>query len=329
MRIRPEKIKKILIIQYEPFGDVLLNTGYLPFLRKKFPGARIVFLVRYPYSVVLEGNPDIDELMVFRQERGIGYIFSRLMLFMRIFRRRFDLVLDQMRGTGSAQMTFFSFARYRIGWKNSRLKCFYNVLVPEGEARYSAALKFDLLKPLGIAEQMFKLFYHIKDESLEYIDDWLRDKNLENFVCIAPSSPVAKKKWNPESFAQAIDGIVERLGLPVVLLGGPNEMEDMRKVASFAKHEPHIAPPTDFNQAAAMLKRAKLLLCNDGGMNHLCVTTGTPALAIFGNTKPINWCPSMMGNYRCLFVPNHPRNDENRFGITPEMVVNTIVEMLK
>ncbi len=328
MCIRPDKIKKILIIQYEPFGDVLLNTGYLPFLRKKFPEAHIVVLVRHPYSTVLEGNPDIDELMVFRQGKGLGYIFSRLGVFLRVFRRRFDLVLDQMRGTGSAQMTFFSFARYRIGWKNSRLKFVYNVRVSEGEPRYSGALKFDLLKPLGITQQPFKLFYHIKDESLEYIDDWLRDKISGEFVCIAPGSPVPKKKWNPESYAQAADGIVERLGLPVVLLGGPAELDDMRKVASLAKCEALIAPPTDLNQAAAMLKRAKLLLCNDGGMNHLCVTTGTPALSIFGNTKPINWCPSMMGNYRCLFNPNHPKDDENRFGITPEMVVNMIVEMI-
>jgi len=35
------KIRKILLIQYKPFGDVLLNTGYLPTLRKHFPNAQI------------------------------------------------------------------------------------------------------------------------------------------------------------------------------------------------------------------------------------------------------------------------------------------------
>ncbi len=324
-----ENIRKILIIQYEPFGDVLLNTGYLPFLRKKFPKARIVFLVRHPFNIALEGNPDIDELKVFKKGRGIGYLFSRFGLFAWICGQRFDMVIDQMRGTGSAQMTFFSFARYRVGWQNSRLTFVYNITAPEGKPRYSAALKFDLLKPLGIDEQPFKLFYHIKEKSFEYIDSWLSENKISEFICIAPGSPVPKKKWNPKCFAEVADFIVEQQGTPVVLLGSPSEQGDLKNVASKMKHRPYYAPPTDFNQAAAMLKRAKLLVCNDGGMNHLCVTTGTPALSIFGRTKPVNWCPSMMGNYRCMHVPNHPQDDEKLFGVTSHMVIENIREMLE
>ena len=43
-------IKRILIIQQKPFGDILLNTGYLPELRKHFQHAQIDYLIQNPYK---------------------------------------------------------------------------------------------------------------------------------------------------------------------------------------------------------------------------------------------------------------------------------------
>ncbi len=329
MPIKIDEISKILVIQFEPFGDILLNTAYLPALRKKFPKAHIVFLARTPFHKVLENNPHIDEVMVFKQGKGMGYVLSRIKVFARVFARRFDIVIDQMRGTGSAQIAMFSMARYRLGWANSRVAFMYNIPVLPGENRYSASMKFDLLKPLGIDEEPYKLHYHIKDESFQYIDQWIEENHLTDFVCISPGSPVPKKKWRLENYAQVADMIIEKLGLPVVILWGPREMDDVNGVISHMKRDALIAPPTDFNQGAAMLTRAKLLVCNDGGINHLCASTGTPALSIFGNTNPINWCPKPLGNYRCLYVPDHPKDDGNRFGISPETVMKNIEQMLQ
>ena len=49
MDIRTAQIKKVLIIQIRPYGDVLLNTAYLPELQQRLPTARIDFLVQAPY----------------------------------------------------------------------------------------------------------------------------------------------------------------------------------------------------------------------------------------------------------------------------------------
>ena len=63
MNIDLQSIKRILIVQYQPFGDVLLNTGYFPALRKKFPDAKIDYLIKEKYKIVLENNPFLDELI--------------------------------------------------------------------------------------------------------------------------------------------------------------------------------------------------------------------------------------------------------------------------
>ena len=80
MKVDLQKIHKILIIQYQPFGDVLLNTGYLPALRKKFPDAKIDYLVKSKYKIILENNPYLDEIVDFEDGKGLHYIPERIRL---------------------------------------------------------------------------------------------------------------------------------------------------------------------------------------------------------------------------------------------------------
>ncbi len=318
MKIDLKNIKKILIIQYQPFGDVLLNTGYLPALHEKFPDAKIDFLVRKPYHIVLENNPFLDELVTFEAKKGIQYLFERIKVIRRIRKQKYDLVIDQMRGTGSGQITFFSGANYRLGFTTSRYRFAYNIKAKQQQERYSASLKFDLLAPLGIVERPYKLFYHIATESIEYVNDWLSQEDLQDkqLICISPGSPVSKKKWNSLNYAKLADLIIENTNYKIILLWGPQEKADVDSVKSQMKYKPIIAPATNFNQAAALLKHCKLLICNDGGLNHLSFAVETSSLAIFGNTKPINWSP--LGHYY-LYNENFNADTNNTFGISAEM----------
>ena len=304
MQIDLNNIKKILIIQYKPFGDVLLNTAYLPFLREKFPNAQIDFLVRKPYQVVLEGNPYIDEIISFVHRDGWRYFFDRGRLEYQLYRRKYDLVIDQIRNSGSALLTFFSRAKYRIGWDNIRWRSFYNIRVPRKDDRYYASMKFDLLKPLGIKEKSDKLFYHIKPESVDYINQWFSEQRLAEtkLICFSPGSPIKRKKWNLDHYAKSADLILENTDRKVLMLWGPREKDDVDTIASRMTHVPIIAPPTDFNQAAAMLQKCELLICNDGGINHLAVAVKTPSLAIFSYTNPTKWCATELGRHFYPFL---------------------------
>ena len=72
MKLNCSEIKKILVIQFRPFGDVLLATSYLEALRKSFPRADIDFLVKEPYQEVLDKNPYLSNVISFPQERGMS-----------------------------------------------------------------------------------------------------------------------------------------------------------------------------------------------------------------------------------------------------------------
>jgi ADP-heptose:LPS heptosyltransferase len=192
MEINTAEINNILIIQSSPFGDVLLNTGYLPFLREKFPDAHIDFRVSRPFHTIIEHNENIDELVLYDKNlKGLAYIKEGIRIIREVRRRKYDLVIDQNRATRSAQIVLFSGAHYRIGFTNFTWRFVYNIKVTPDPARYSASAKFDLSTPLGISEQSYHLHYHVTQQSFDFIDQWIKINKLCNtkWICVAPGSP--------------------------------------------------------------------------------------------------------------------------------------------
>ena len=54
---------KILLVKLNHLGDTLILTPTVRFLRKQFPEARIDVLVRAGGESILQGNPDIDNVI--------------------------------------------------------------------------------------------------------------------------------------------------------------------------------------------------------------------------------------------------------------------------
>lgn len=329
MQVDLSQVRSVLIIQIRPFGDVLLNTGYLPFLRKKLPRARIDFLVKHPFDSVLADNPNIDNLVVFGKSSPRWEWLDKIQLMRAVRRRRYDVIIDQIQGTTSAQVVMFSRAAYKIAAAGRKWSWLYNLRVHQ-EGRYNASMKFDLLRPLGIQESPYELDYRIQPASTAYIQAWLDRANPDQrrLICISPGSPRVKKKWGAVHFAALADLIHEHTDRRVVLLWGPKEAQDLAKVTAAMKHQPLIAPPTDYNQAAALLKACALLICNDGGLNHLSVATQTASVAVFGGTSPKFWSPQgVFPNHHHLVNPGWDGRSDS-FGIPPQAVFEKVQEIL-
>jgi len=334
-----EQIWRILIIQYKPFGDVLLNTAYLPALRRKFPGAVIDFLVQRPYSTILEDNPYIDNLILMEKRKGRtpAYYYERIRTIIRVRKLKYDTVIDQIRGPGSAQITFFSGAKLRLGWNKtrrwSRLKGYnwvYNYRAPRNNKIYYARAKFLVLAPLGIEETSDNIYYHVRPESAAYIDGWLNEAGLagKRLVVFSPVTPVPRKQWELERFARTADLIKENTDCEVVLLWGPGEIGKVELMASMMKSKAVIAPKTTFNQAGALLRRAFIYIGNDGGINHLAVSQDTPTIAVFGpKTDPLKWTAWHLPIHKYLRDFEFKDPEDNSFNITPEMVFGKFKEL--
>ncbi len=332
-----ESIKRILIIQQKPFGDILLNTGYFAELRNHFKHAQIDYLIQKPYKTVLEENPYLDNLVLMEKKDGFQNLIEIVKTILKIRKRKYDLIIDQIRGTSSARLILFSGAKYRLGHIKKVKKHFgftfnrwnklYNLTLPRGPIRYYGRFKFDLLKPLGIKEVEHNLFYHVKDESKNYIEKWQKENNLEDksFVIFSPGSPVRRKKWNLNLFAKTADLVQEKFNYKIVIIWAPDEINDAKKMKNLMKTKAILAPKTSFNEGAALLQKSVLLVCNDGGINHVAVSQKIPSIAIFGaKSAPDKWCAWHLPQHIYLKDWNHFDLEDDSFNITPEQVFNKI-----
>jgi len=325
-------MKKVLVIQLGPFGDALLTTSYFETLKRRLSAAKLYYLVKEPYHKILKDHPFIDNLIIIKKQKGLRYISERIKIIRKIHREKFDLVIDQQNMPSSQQITFFSHAKFRLGYADARLSFVYNLKAQRGKKRYSASSKYDILGPLEIKEEPYKLYFNIGKDSCQYVEKWLEHQNInkQEYVCISPGSPVKRKKWKLTNYAELADLIQEKTRYNIVLLWGPREFQDIETIRSRMKTEPIIAPATDLNQAAALLKKCKLLICNDGGLNHLAVATETPTLAIFGNTDPEVWSPaSVFPRHHHLYIAGFNSENDNSFGISPEMAYEEVQRILK
>ena len=326
-----ETIKKILIIQFRPFGDVLLATSYLEALQKRFPDAAIDFLVKKPYHHILYKNPWIYRVIALEQHGGVRYITNRFKLFADIRNQCYDLIIDQQNGTGSGQVVFFSKAKLRLGWVNGKWNRAYNLKAKKGPTRYRSFQNFDMLEPLGISERSHRLFYYVKQASLAFAETWMKDHQMHpaETIIISPGSPREKKKWNINNYSELIEKIGRKTKMQVMVLWGPQEYDDAYAVFKRSQGLARFAPPTDFNQAAAFLKKSRLLICNDGGINHLSVALGVPSLAVFGNTSPDMWsAQGYFPKHYHLFNPERKQGSDNNFGITPGEAFRKVASIL-
>jgi ADP-heptose:LPS heptosyltransferase len=324
-------IRKILVIQLAPFGDVLLTTSYFGTLKRKLPGSSLHYLVKEPYQLVIRDHPLIDGIMVIRNRGGLGYIRERLRVIREVRSQGFDLVIDQQNKPSSQQIALLSGARYRLGYADARFRWVYNLKAGRGPLRYSAGRKYDILGPLGIEEEEHTIDFPIPADAQRYIDSWLKQADLDpdRLICISPGSPVRKKRWKPANFGGLADLIQSHTENRVVLLWGPDEIGDIAAVLAAMETKPVIAPPTDLHQAAALLRRCRLLVCNDGGLNHISVATDTPSLAIFGTTDPVVWSPaSAFDNHHHIYKPGFDSMRDDSFGTSPREAFEKVEAIL-
>ncbi len=106
------------------------------------------------------------------------------------------------------------------------------------------------------------------------------------FVALAPGASYGSSKlWPAASFARVGDDAARR-GLPVAILGAPGEEDLVTRVAG-AMERPavRLAGVLDPGALKAVIRRCRVLVCNDAGARHVAVALGVPCVMLLGPTS--------------------------------------------
>ncbi len=279
--------KRVLLIKLRAIGDVVLATPALAEARRAWPEAEIDFLTEPPSRQVLEGNPDVSEVLVHDPHAPFA---KQVDLVRRIRAKGYDLVIDLFGNPRSAWLTLLSGARTRVGFGFRFRKMAYNVRVaPRGHLVHEVEFNLDALRAVGVTVGPARLHFPVPDDAKRYIDDFLASKGLADRLLIGlnNSGGWAAKRWMPEKAAELARRLVEDEGAAVIVLWGPGEEDQMGQVAAMAGRGALLAPPTDLHQLAALLVRLRLLVTTDSAPMHIAAAVGTKVVALFGPTNPL------------------------------------------
>lgn len=116
----------------------------------------------------------------------------------------------------------------------------------------------------------------------------------KTYVVMAPSGgrnpreQVAAKLPPVRFFGEIIDFILGETGRPVVIVGGPDDVERCAMVAAKTAKNPivNIAGKTNVFECARVIEKAAYVITIDSLPMHVAVALGKPAIALFGPTNP-------------------------------------------
>jgi ADP-heptose:LPS heptosyltransferase len=287
----PDPSPRILVIQLKRIGDLILTAPLVARIRAERPDAWITLAVCDAAGDLAPCVPGVDEVLHFRRGRvNAGYWGGLLR------GRPFDIALDCDGTDRSAATAWLSAAPVRVTHAK-HLKSFpRNRIFHRGCA---ASLKeFHTTDHLGALAETAGIGGSTPPLRLTVPEaDLTATAALglpPRYVVVHPGSARIEKFWVAERWAGLIDHLTLSCGLPVVVTGGPWDVEQ-RHLAEIAERSQqgfrNLAKKTSVAAMAAVISQAALAVTVDTGALHLAAAFQIPQVALFGPTNPFRWGP--------------------------------------
>lgn len=283
--------RNIIVIQTAFAGDVILTLPLVQVLKQVYPISNIDFVVIPQTMSLLINHPDIRDIIVYDKygdHSGISGIFH---IVSKLKEKQYDVAIVPHRSLRSALITSVARIPVRVGFNNSAGRWFFTHIVKYNSSVHEIERNLSLLSGLRVDYKKMELpRLYPSSYDRQKVDEILRVRGIgesTDFLTVAPGTVWATKRWLEERYSELIDRICSN-GLSVCLVGG-NEDKDLcnrivQKVS--ADNVYSLAGEITFLQSAELIKRSRLLICNDSAPLHIASAVGTPVVVIFGATVP-------------------------------------------
>ncbi|MCM8800956.1 MAG: lipopolysaccharide heptosyltransferase II [Candidatus Omnitrophica bacterium] len=301
LRTVPFEYKRILVARTDRVGDVLLSTPVIKNLRDSYPSSYIAMVVSNYCKEILEGNPYLDEVLIYDKEKRHRGLIGSLKFVFHLRKKRFDLAIILHPTNRMHLVTFLARIPKRIGY-NRKLGFLLTDKIPhtkqEGR-KHELEYNLDLLRYLGIPAQDKTLFMPIRKEAEDWIEELFKKERInptDKLLAIHPGASCPSKLWPAERFAELADRLADKYGFKLIFIAGRKDINITEGVIKYLKNPViNLAGKTSLSQLASILRRCQLFISNDSGPVHIATAVGTPVISIFGRNQkglsPLRWRP--------------------------------------
>ena len=319
MKKRIMKKKKILIIRFSSYGDVIQSLSAVPPLKEVFPNSEIHWVTRFCMKELLEAHPYLNKVWALRREEGFKGLKK---LVRKLKKEKFTHIYDAHNNLRSHYLSWclLGFLRWRVVFgrikflrrPSERIKRFFlfSFRINFFEKPFHGRRNF--LKPLKLWNSSFKNFtfnfthqnLFFKPETERKVKEILNHRGFSQyfnqFIVFSPSASYPLKRWPLSYWKTLVDLLFE---FPIVVLGGPKDefLKSLKRTCDLNKGEKTLRTRSNekknekalflnltgvlsFIESVALLKFSKLLITNDTGLMHAAEQMGKPCLALMGPT---------------------------------------------
>ncbi len=338
--LQPERV---CLIKPSSLGDVVHALPVLAAFRSLWPGAHLAWVVNRGLRGLLDGHPDLDEVIPFDRSRakptpaGIAAT-GRFLLDLR--RREFDLAVDLQGLLRSGIMTFATAAPVRVGLAGARegAGAFYHHRIaapgPEIHAvdrlmRVAEAFGADGSRP------RFRVATGPDDAA------WARAILAplpRPILAVNVGARWLTKRWPPAHFAAVARRAVEARGAGVVLVGAPEDRPLVDAVLDRLGPVPaliDLCGRTSLPRLAALAAEVDVFLSNDTGPLHLAAAAGARTVGVYTCTSPLRtgpYGPDAVAVRSCVWcAPSYLKNCDRlecMAELTPDRVWTAVESQL-
>jgi heptosyltransferase-2 len=280
---------KILIVNLDAMGNVLVTTSILPALKRKYPQSSIFWITLRNAAPLLQHNPYLDRVYLWEPEQWL--ILQQM---------TFDVVLnvDKSRRSCAFTMGLRAVARLGFGLNENGVIVPLN---PEAEENYRLGLddhfKFKVNQknvPQVQCEQ-FVLEYRrdpyalvLSDEERQFCQAYRQEHGLDNGDLVVGfntgcSELYPNKKMTVEQHVALIERLRSLSGVRLVLVGGPEDTVRNAEIIRRVGRNVLNTPTTEgVRRGLCYIQCCDLMVTGDSFGMHAAIGLGKHVVAWFG-----------------------------------------------
>jgi len=284
MQIKKSEIKKILCIKPRGIGDILLSTIVLENLKAAYPESEIHYLTEEFAKRAVENNPLVSKILTFHKKDFVLSVIKK------VRKEKYDLIFDFWSNPKTAQITFLSGAKYKVGFDKRGRKYAYNIRGVNGTmGKHAAEDNLVLLKTVDVPIISRNILYQTTQEEKQFAESFFESINHQyerKLIGIIPSGGWESKRCDASKWIEICNEINKNYNIKFLILWGPGDEKDANMIRDGVDPKPIMIPETNFGQLSAFIEKCDLIIANDSGPMHASAALGKPTLGIFGPTAP-------------------------------------------
>jgi heptosyltransferase-2 len=266
---------KFLVIRFSSIGDIVLSSPVLRCLKKQVVTSEVHFLTKTTFSAVTIANPYVDKF--FYYDKDIDAVIHLLK------EEEYDYIIDLHNNFRSNKVKrALGVKTYTIDKLNFEKLLLTKLSIDIMPKRHITLRSLDTVADFGVKDDGGGLDYFIPPSDLVKESD-IPASHHAGYIAIVIGASYHTKKLPVHKLIE----LCKKIDHPIILIGGKEDANIGQQVAETGDGKIYNAcGKFSLNESADLVRRSRLVISHDTGLQYIASAFNKPVLAIWGSTSP-------------------------------------------